>query len=150
VVFSRLFEAYLLESTSNPLIQLFRCIVAGLISFVVDASLLYIITEIGVYYLLSAVMSFCAALYVNFILARKFIFKKSDLSYKTELVCYVLIAVVGLALTEILLYLLTEKFKLFYLVSKFLAAVIVMLWTFTARKYFLYREIAPRRTQEKR
>jgi putative flippase GtrA len=112
----------------------------GVLSFLLDAGLLYVITEAGVYYLHSAAISFVIVFFFNFLLARKFIFPKCGRSLLGETVSYMGIAVVGLALTEICMYIFTEFFGVYYIFSKFLASVIVLLWSFSARKFWLYRQ----------
>ena len=50
-----------------------------------------------------------------------------------------MISLIGLGLTELLMWLFTDGLGLFYLVSKAIAAVIVLLWNFFAKK-LMYRK----------
>jgi putative flippase GtrA len=128
----------LITPTTNTILQLFRTLVCGFIVFLIDTSLLFLITEIGVYYLCAAAISFVVALLLNFSLNRTFIFPKTNKSFREELASYTGIALVGLVLTEFCLYTFTELLNVYYIYSKFIAAVIVLLWNFSARKYWLY------------
>lgn len=137
---ARLVNVVFFDRTDSPLIQLFRTAVIGVISLVIDLSFLYLFTEAGVYYLFSAFLSFWVSLVANYLLVRRFVFVASKLNRRVELAGYLVIAVVGLVLTEILMFVFTEKVGVFYMLSKFFAAVIVLLWTFSARKFWLYRK----------
>jgi putative flippase GtrA len=128
-----------ISPTTNSFLQLFRTAFVGFITFAVDALLLYIITELGVYYLISTAMSFVVSFFLNFYLVREFVFQKRNMSIKAELLGYAGIAAVCLVLTEFCMYFLTEYVGVYYLISKFLAAVVVLLWSFTARKFWLYK-----------
>jgi putative flippase GtrA len=110
----------------------------GVVTFAVDAVLLYAITELGVYYLVSAAMSFVVSFFLNFYLVREFVFTNRNISLKAELLAYAGIALVCLLLTEACMYFLTEHMGVYYILSKFLAAVVVLLWSFSARKFWLY------------
>ena len=133
-------RAIFFDKTDNALIQLFRTAVIGVISLCVDLAFLYVLTEAGMYYLFSAFFSFWFSLVVNYLLVRKFVFVTSKLSRRAELAGYLFVALTALVLTEILMYVFTERIGIFYMLSKFFAAVIVLLWTFSARKFWLYRK----------
>jgi putative flippase GtrA len=130
----------MITPTEDGLIQLFRTAFAGLLSFFLDAGLLYILTEGGLYYLISVAVTYIISFFFNFALVRTFVFPRCKKSLGEELLSYAGIAAVGLPLTELCMYLLTERVGVFYIVSKFLAAVVVMLWSFSARKFWLYRQ----------
>jgi len=106
---------------------------------VADTALLYAITELGVYYLISNAVSFVVSFFLNFYLVREFVFSKRNMPLSAELMGYAGIAVVCLLLTEFCMYFLTEYLDIYYIISKFLAAVAVLMWSFTARKFWLYR-----------
>ena len=58
-------KGLLLEPTEDGFLQFFRYIFVGGASFVADYVLLHIITELGVYYLVSGIISFIAGLCEN-------------------------------------------------------------------------------------
>ncbi|GHV27842.1 hypothetical protein FACS1894167_03570 [Synergistales bacterium] len=125
---------------SEAFTQFFKYCVLGLCSFVLDASLLYALTEFGLYYILSAVVSFCVTLLIHFVIARRWIFPKSPQTFAAELAYYFGISMVGLGLTVICMYVFTEMAGIYYILSKFLAAVIVLFWNFFVRKLWLYKK----------
>lgn len=131
-------ELFLSHSTSTK-IQLFRCAFAGVVSFGVDTTLLYVITEMGVHYLTAAAAAFLFGLVTNFALSKKFIFTSSRMSLRSETLCYGLIALASLSLTELSMYVLTDFLGVYYIFSKLLSSSIVLTWSFSARKFWLYR-----------
>lgn len=130
-----------LQPTNNSLIQLFRYCFVGGFAFIVDAGGLFVLTEYaGIYYLLSATISFILGLVVNYLLSTAWIFKKSKLSNRwTEFLIYSVIGVVGLGLNTLFLWLFTDCLHIYYMLSKIITATLVMLWNFFARKIILFK-----------
>ena len=126
--------------TDDMLIQVGRYFFAGGLAFVVDFSLLYLLTNrLHLHYLVSAAISFSIGLIVNFFLCKIWIFKKAVVQSKIiEFFFVLLISVIGLLLNEIFIWFFTDKIKLFYLLSKIIATAIVFAWSFLARKFTLY------------
>lgn len=122
--------------------QFFRYIFVGGASFVTDYVLLRIITEAGVYYLISGAISFVAGLAVNYALSKLLVFqnKTSGAEQAKEIFVFAVVAVTGLALTEGFMWFFTEKLLWHYMISKIAAAIIVLFWNFFAKKLLLYRK----------
>ncbi len=109
-------------------------------AFIVDFGLLYVFTHnLHLYYLASATLSFSISLVLNYWLSVLWVFSKSAYRRHVEIGIFVLIGIVGLGLNLIIIWLFTSVLGLFYLKSKLLAVVVVFFWSFTARKYLLYR-----------
>lgn len=134
-------KGILIEPTENTFIQFFRYIFVGGVSFVADYVLLHIITELGVYYLVSGVISFIVGLWVNYALSKLLVFSKktSGGEKAKEFTVFAVIAVFGLVITEGLMWIFTEKLGWYYMISKAVAAVIVLFWNFFMKKLLLYR-----------
>lgn len=76
---------------------------------------------------------------VNYILSTKWVFNQDNIENKVlEFNLFILISTIGLGFTEILLYLFTDIFGIYYLISKVIAAVIVLFWNFLARRVMFY------------
>lgn len=135
------FKAIFLESTEDTFLQFFRYLFVGGASFVADYAALYIITELGVYYLISGIISFIVGLLVNFALSKWLVFsKRTEGSERIkEFAVFAVITVIGLGITELLMWVFTEKLLWHYMVSKAVAAVIVLFWNFFMKKILLYR-----------
>jgi len=56
-----------------------------------------------------------------------------------EFITYGVIGVIGLGLTELLIWLLSDRLDIAPLLAKGIAAVLVLLWNFLARRFVLYR-----------
>ncbi|MCR4566239.1 MAG: GtrA family protein [Bacteroidales bacterium] len=136
----KILNTLFVDETSNGFIQLFRYLFVGGFAFVVDYGLLYALTEwAGLYYLVSASISFLAGLVVNYLLSTGWIFKNSKMDNKVgEFIIFSIIGVIGLGLNSLLLYAFTDWIHIHYMISKLLTAALVMLWNFFARKIILF------------
>ncbi len=142
LLFKGNFKALFIEPTDDGFMQFFRYIFVGGASFLADYVLLHLITEAGVHYLISGTISFLAGLWVNYALSKLLVFqKKTDGAEKAkEMIVFAVVAVTGLAMTEGLMWLFTEKLSWYYMISKAAAAIIVLFWNFFAKKLLLYRK----------
>lgn len=136
-----LFHKLFYGSTDKLLIQFVRYFFVGGFAFVVDFGLLYILTEYaGLHYLLSATLSFIAGLLVNYIISCLWVFNGSKFKNRlVEFLFFAAIGVVGLALNDTLIWLFTDCIGTHYMFSKIVAAAMVYLWNFFARKYLVFR-----------
>lgn len=135
------FKNLFVNETENTIIQLFRyCFVGGL-AFVADWLTVIVFAEMGIHYLIASVFGFVVGLIANFALTKLLIFKKDNqkIGKAGEFIAYALIGIVGLGLTEIIMYILTDIVLIHYAVSKMIAAAIMLVWNFLARKFILYR-----------
>lgn len=128
------------QKTDNIFIQLFRYVFVGGTAFAVDFFFLYFFSDIcGIYYLISAVLSFIISVLVNYVMSTKWVFNQDNIENKVlEFNLFILISTIGLVFTEILLYLFTDVFGIYYLVSKIISAIIVLFWNFFARRVMFY------------
>ncbi|HBG40839.1 MAG TPA: GtrA family protein [Porphyromonadaceae bacterium] len=136
----KLLHKLLHEPSDNVFIQLFRYGFVGGTAFVVDFSVLYVLTRFaGLYYLLSAGIAFIIGLAVNYLLSISWVFNRRKVNNRfSELFIFTVIGIVGLLLTSLLMWLFTEQAGLFYLISKIITTAIVLIWNFTARKLILF------------
>lgn len=124
---------------SLPL-QFFRYLFAGGASFAVDLEILTVLVEIfSVHYLIAAAFAFCGGVLANYGICKLFVFPGYRRKRLVELTVFFLITLIGLGLTELILYGACDIFAWHYLPSKILATVIVLFWNFGAKKIFLYR-----------
>lgn len=127
------------KKTDNFFVQLIRYTFVGGFAFVVDFGLLWILTEFaGFHYVLSATISFIAGLLVNYFISTLWVFESKMKSKAVEFIAFTLIGIVGLGLNDLFIWLFTEQLHIHYMASKLITAVLVYLWNFMARKYFVF------------
>lgn len=139
-IFKLDFKSLFITKSSNTFIQFFRYIFVGGVAFLADGGSLFLITTIGVNYLISVIFAFVIGLAVNYGLSKLLVFENSSVNGKIEFLVYGIIGVIGLGFTEIIMYVLTEIAGLYFMVSKVIATIIVLVWNFVARKITLYRK----------
>ena len=134
------FKTLFTKKTNQILVQLFRYTFVGGFAFLVDFGLLFFLKEFcGFHYLLSASLYFIAGLFVNYFISIYWVFTTSkNKNRKLEFFYFGLIGVIGLGLNDFFIWIFTDKVQFHYLASKIIAAVIVYLWNFFARKYLLF------------
>ncbi len=129
------------EKTTNIFIQFFRYIFVGGFAFLADAFTLWL-CEKWMNYMIAAAIAFVVGLAVNYALSIWFVFSESSKvkNKVKEFVVYGIIGLIGLLITEGIMYLFTDVFGLYFLISKIIAAAIVLVWNFAARKVVLYNK----------
>ncbi|MDR1725481.1 MAG: GtrA family protein [Bacteroidales bacterium] len=128
--------------TNKVMLQLFRYTFVGGFAFAVDFGLLWLFTEIcGLYYMVSATLSFLTGLCVNYFISIKLVFFESRVNNrKLEFIFVAFIGLVGVLLNAAFIWFFTEITSLHYLLSKIISAVIVYLWNFFARRYLIFSQ----------
>ncbi len=120
------------------ILQLIKFAVVGVIAAVVDVGVLVALKELlHIDVLVASALSFTASVVVNYILSMSFVFKSKNQSKLREFVLFVLLSIGGLCLNQFILWVGVSFTKIYYLVIKFLAMVIVPVYNFVTRKIFL-------------
>lgn len=128
--------------TKNGFLQFFRYVFVGGIATIVDWGILFLLTDyLHLYHLVSAVFSFLAGLLTNFLLSKLLVFKVNEArgGIAIEFISYAIIGVIGLAITELIMFILTNRHGIHYMISKIIATVIVLVWNYAARKKIVYK-----------
>ena len=131
-----------LTPTKNGFLQFFRYLFVGGIATVVDWGVLMALTELlQLHHLVSAIFAFLAGLVTNFLLSKLLVFSASEAKTNSllEFLGYVLIGLVGLGMTELIMFLFTDCMSLHYMLSKAIATAVVLVWNYLARKLLLYK-----------
>ena len=133
-------DRLLKNQTNNTLIQLFRYTFVGGFAFIVDFSLLVILTEFcGIHYLISTAIALTIGLSINYCLSVIWVFDKRKLANRSiEFTLFAIIGIIGLGLNELFIWLFTEFAGFHYLISKIISTAIIYLWNFFARKFILF------------
>jgi len=130
------------EKTNNTFLQLFRYTFVGGFAFLVDFGTLFTLTEfLKIHYLVSAGIAFIFGLIVNYFLSVKWVFNNRVMDNRLlEFLLFTLIGFVGLLLNELFLWILTDIFLIYYLLSKIVTTAIVYFWNFFLRKVLLFNK----------
>jgi putative flippase GtrA len=122
-------------------IELVRYIVSGAIAFICDFSLLIFLTEVlGVHYLISNVAGYAVGLVVSYTINIKWVFthRRFRSQQGSEFVYFTTIVVVGLAISELVIWLATDFIDLPYQWSKIISTCFVFVFNFVAKKWLLF------------
>lgn len=121
--------------------QIMKFGVVGGIAFIIDYICLIISKEIfGLSVLLSAAIAFIISVIFNYILSIKWVFNvNKEIDQKKNFIIFIVLSIIGLILTEIIMWFGTDIIKISYLIVKIFATAIVMVFNFITRKIFLER-----------
>jgi len=114
----------------------------GAVGAVLNLAVLYALTELGVFYLLSGLVGIEAGLLSNFFLNRSWTFKDRQargLGYVlTALYRDHAVRFVGIVLNLVILWLLTSVFGLYYLTSQVIGIAVAMLWNYGGNQWWTW------------
>jgi putative flippase GtrA len=117
-------------------------IICAGIATIFDFGLLYILTEfIKIHYISSATISYMLGMATNFILNKYFNFKNKSKKILKQSLLFLLIALIGLGLNNLILWYLVEFIELWYMTAKAISICIVMLWSFYGHKKITFEVI---------
>ena len=121
--------------------QIFKFLIVGGLAFIVDYVILIFSKEIlKLPILVSSGLAFSLSVVFNYILSVKWVFDVNEKnSKKKNFVIFIVLSIIGLIITEIIMEVGCNYFKVYYLIVKIIATAIVMIFNFITRKIFLER-----------
>ena len=124
--------------------QFLRYLVTGGLAFVVDFGLFALCLYVcGWHYLLASLVGLVAGLVLNYAMSIVWVFTACNRTLeKQKTVEFILFAIVGIAgvgINQQLMFLMVDGLSLNEMLSKMVAAVLVLMWNFGARKLMLFR-----------
>lgn len=128
-----------LKSQSKLFQQIFKFGIVGGIAFIIDYGIMVISKELlGFSILLSAGLGFTISVIFNYIASVKWVFNvNKDKNEKKNFILFMIFSVIGLILTELIMFVGTNIINISYLIVKIAATAIVMFFNFITRKLFL-------------
>ena len=109
------------------------------VATVVDFSLLYSLTEFaGLWYLLSATISYIFGMITNYSLNKIYTFENKSRKIVRQFGVFMFVATIGLVLNNLIMYGLVEYFGLWYMFARFISMFIVLIWSFSGHKYITF------------
>ena len=126
-----------MSNTKKLFSQIIKFGFVGGTAFVIDAGLLFLLTEFcGIHYLISGMISFTAK-----IMPVKWVFDaKKDANKTQEFIVFIVLSVIGLGINQLFMWLFVDMMHIYYMLSKIIATVIVMVYNFITRKIFLEKK----------
>ncbi len=121
------------------LIQIFKFGIVGGIATIIDFIIYYICyNSIGLDPLIANIIAFSISVIYNFYASVKWVFDvDNEKNKKVIFVEFIVLAIVGLVISELLLYIFINKLNIHKMISKILATIIVMIFNFITRKIML-------------
>jgi len=122
--------------------QIMRFGIVGVIAFVIDYTVLLLLTEVaGIHYLISSAVAFLVSVIFNYILSITFVFETDKSKSKgAQFSLFAVMSAGGLGINQLMMWLLSDIMFIPYQLSKFLATAVVMVYNFVTRKLFLERK----------
>ena len=104
----------LYKPTDNATLQFLRYIIVGGCAFVTDFCTVWLLKELGLHYLVAGVFGFILGVVVNYILSKTLAFsgKRANMSREAEFALFIVISLIGLGLTELLMWVFTDTAEL--------------------------------------
>ena len=135
----KLFHIKVSSKTENLFIQIFKFGVVGGIAFLIDYAVLFCCKEfLNLSVLLSAAIAFTVSVIYNYIASIKWVFDvNKEKDEKKNFILFIVFSIIGLILTEIIMWFGTDIININYLIVKIIATAIVMVFNFITRKMFL-------------
>lgn len=125
--------------------QFNRYLITGGLAFIVDFALFALFLYVfDWHYLLANFVGLMGGLTLNYIISILWVFVSCRRVVKNrgaEFVSFAVIGFAGVGLNQLIMYLLVGQGHCHELISKAVAAGIVLIWNFGARKFFLFRSV---------
>lgn len=128
-----------IKNNEKILLQIFKFGIVGGIAFLIDYGIMVLCKEIiGLNVLLSAFFGFSISVIYNYIASVKWVFDiNEEKDKKKNFIIFIIFSIIGLIITEIIMWIGTDIINISYLIVKIAATAIVMVFNFVTRKMFL-------------
>ena len=133
------FKIKVTKEKEDLLIQIINFLIVGGIATLIDWLLYFILYNyVKLSPLLANIISYSISTLYSYIVSVKFVFNvNKDNSKKKNFIIFVTLSIIGLLLSEGLIYLMVNVFTLHKMLSKIISTMIVMFFNFVSKKYFL-------------
>ena len=145
-------KAIFFDPTDNGFLQFFRYLFVGGIATVVDWLLSFgseqlfgSVTPLDaqIVYILATTAGFAGGLVTNFLLSRAFVFAAKEARAKTkfgEFLGHFTVGVIGLGMSYLIVWAGTTFIVDIFMLFRMTATIIVFVWNYLARKFFVYKQ----------
>ena len=121
------------------LVQIVNFLIIGGIATIIDWLLYYVLYNyVKLSPLLANIISYTISTLYSYVVSVKFVFNvNKGNSKKKNFIIFVTLSIIGLLLSEGLIYLMVNVFNLHKMLAKIISTAIVMFFNFVSKKYFL-------------
>lgn len=127
------------ETLGALFVKLLKFGVVGFSGLLVDFGITYLLKEkLRINKYIANGLGFSVAVASNFMLNKWWTFQNTEQDYGSQFFTFAVVAVGGLAINQLILYLLHEKVKLNFYFAKLLAIGAVTLWNFGFSNYVVF------------
>ena len=121
--------------TRERMLEIIRFCFVGGVSFLMDYSILFALTEFaGVYYLYSSAISFSITVVFNYWLCVIYVFKDARKQTTRRAIIFFGTGVVGLGLNQLCMWFFVDVAGLHYMIAKIFATAIVTIWNYLTKR----------------
>lgn len=127
------------DKNKNLFVQIFKFIIVGGIATIIDWAIYYVLYNfLHVKPLIANILSFSVSVIYNYTASVKWVFDvNGSKSKKKMFIEFMIFSIVGLLLTELLLWIGIDLINMNAMIAKIIATAIVMVFNFVTRKIFL-------------
>ena len=120
-------------------LQIIKFIIVGGIATIIDYIVFFLLHDyLKINTLISNIISFTVSVIYNYIASITWVFEvNTNLDKKKQFIVYIILSIIGLVINTGIVYLCVDILKMFSLIGKVIATVIVMTYNFITRKMFL-------------
>jgi putative flippase GtrA len=130
--------------TKANLIKLLKFGMVGLSGLVIDFGITYLFKEYLKWDKYAAnTCGFSVAVVNNYFINRIWTFNSQEKKIAKQFTQFLLIALIGLGLNTLAIYLLETKLHIPFYMAKFIAILLVFIWNFTANATLTFKKIEP-------
>jgi len=129
--------------TSEIVSKFIRYALVGFIGVAIDFSITYVFKEYAkVSKYLANSLGFSTAVISNYLLNRYWTFGVGEEDVFIQFGTFLLVSIMGLFINNFIIFVLNEKTKLNFYISKIAAIMVVVLWNFFVNYYYTFRSAA--------
>lgn len=133
-----------ISNKRNIVGQFLRYFVTGGLAFIVDFGVFSLaLYYFDIHYLIANLIGLMAGNVVNYLLSLGWVFsaekRKMEKHRMLEITVFIVISLIGVGLNEVLMLFMVGKLSLNEMFSKVVAAGVVLVYNFLARKFILFR-----------
>ncbi|MFA5331110.1 MAG: GtrA family protein [Methanoregula sp.] len=120
--------------------RLVRFLFVGSTSSLVDIGGMFVFTEFfGIWYMLSATLSYCCGIVVSYILNKSLTFHDSSRNYAAQFTTFATISVSCLIINLGIIWMAVDLFSLNYMTGKIIATLGAFLWNYHGQSRFTFK-----------